>query len=121
MANAQDDPFIGLQPVPNYYLTEFKGEGKIGRVYRAERSDPADVLACKLIPEGKLKSGWQRELQKVAKLRGVPHVVQYHSHGSALDTSSRPYIWVLFQFIDGENLNEYLANSDNPVDLAFIE
>lgn len=116
-----EDPYLGLQPIPNYYLTEFKGEGKIGRVYRADRADPEDVLACKIIPEGRLKKGWERELQKVSKLRGVPHVVQYHSHDAGLDNKKRVYTWVMFQFIKGNNLKEYLSNPPTPLDLAFIE
>jgi hypothetical protein len=121
MAGTEDDLYGGLQPVANYYLKELRGEGKIGRVYRAERTDPADELACKIIPEGRLKQGWERELQKVTKLRGIPHVVQYHSHGSGLDKKNRPYTWVMFQFINGENLNEYLSNPSSSIDLAFIE
>src|SRR6266480_4199901 len=87
----------GLQPKKHYYIRGFLGEGRIGRVYRAERADPEDVLACKIIPEGRLRKGWERELQKLTKLRGVPHVVQYYDHGTDFDGANRPYIWVMFQ------------------------
>lgn len=118
-----EDPYIGVQPIPNYYLTEKIGEGKIGSVYKAERqADPADILACKVIPEGKLKDGWQRELEKVVRLRTVPNVVQYHPpHGSTFDRRQRPFFWVLWDFVDGINLRQYVESPPWPLDLAFIE
>ena len=115
------DPNEGLQPKKHYYIDGFLGEGKIGRVYRAVRKDPDDVLACKIITEGRLRKGWERELQKLTKLRGVPHVVQYHDHGTENDAKNRPYSWVMFEFIDGDNLGEYAENPSSPLDLAFIE
>jgi hypothetical protein len=115
------DPNEGLQPKKHYYIKDFVGEGKIGRVYRAVRTDPDDVLACKIIPEGRLRQGWERELQKLTKLRGVQHVVQYHDHGTETDAKNRPYIWVMFQFIDGENLREYIKNLSLLLGVAFIE
>jgi hypothetical protein len=115
------DPYIGFQPIPNYYLERKVGEGKIGSVYKAARKDPPDVLACKVIPEGKLKSGWERELEKVVRLRGVQCVVQYHSHGSGLDNNKRPFVWILWNFVDGINLRQYLERPPWPLDLAFVE
>lgn len=95
------DPYIGIKPIPEYTLTEWVGEGKIGNVYKAVRDNPPHILACKIIKEGKLKDGWQRELEKVVKLVGVPSVVQYHSHGDSKDASGMQYKWVLWQYIDG--------------------
>lgn len=117
----EEDPYIGLQPISHYYLTEKVGEGKIGSVYKAVRSEPPDVLACKVIPEGRLKQGWERELYKVVQLRAVPNVVQYHLHGSALDSNNRPFVWVLWDFVEGINLKEYVKRLPWPLDLAFIE
>jgi len=115
------DPYIG-RTVNGYRLTRKVGEGRIGSVYRAEREAYlADVLACKIIPEGRLKSGWERELEKVLQLRAVPHVVQYHQHGSALDANYRPFIWVLWNYIDGINLSEYIKSRPWPLDMAFVE
>jgi len=115
------DPFIGRQPLPDYVLKEKVGEGQIGVVYKAIRESPRSVLACKVIPEGHLKDGWQRELEKVALLQGVDHVVQYVHHAAMLDRRDRSFVFVLYHFIDGMNLREYLANPPTPIDLAFAE
>jgi hypothetical protein len=66
------DKYIGLQPIKDYQLTRRLGEGKIGTVYLAERTGGLQhSLACKIIKEGGLKQGWERELEKVLQLRGV--------------------------------------------------
>ncbi len=118
----QRDPYIGTEPDPGYFLREKVGKGRIGSVYRAVKSRPfRDELACKVIPEGRLKDGWQRELEKVVRLRGVPHVVEYHRHGTAMDNNNRPFVWVLWNYIDGINLRKYAEKRPWPLDLAFVE
>lgn len=120
--DSEQDPYIGFQPITDYYLRKKVGEGKIGSVYRAVRSTPPqDVLACKVIPEGRLKRGWERELEKVVCLRGVPNVVQYHTHGAGLDNNKRTFVWVLWNFVDGINLREYIEDPPWPLDLAFVD
>ncbi len=115
------EPYLGFQPIGNYYLKKKVDEGKIGSVYKAVRTDPYDILACKVIPEEKLKKGWERELDKVVRLRGVPNVVEYHLHGSGIDNNKRPFIWILWNFIDGINLKQFLNKPAWPLDIAFIE
>lgn len=115
------DPYVGLQPIPGYYLTKKVGEGRIGSVYKAACEDPEDLLACKVIPEGKLKDGWQRELQKVVRLRTVPNVVQYHQYGSKHDKTHRQFTWILWDYIPSKNLKDYLEDPASPLDMAFIE
>lgn len=120
--NKEDiDPYIGVKVFGDYVLTKKVGEGKIGFVYRAERSSPTDVYACKIVPEHKLKHGWQKELDKLVRLRRLPYIVQYHTHGHAEDLQFRPFTWIIFDFIKGINLNEYLINRPFPLDMAFIE
>src|ERR1039458_9472138 len=114
------DKFLRLEPTPGYFLTRRLGAGKIGTVYLAERTGLVHKLACKIIKEGGLKLGWERELEKVLQLRGVDNVVQYHSHDSALDQDHRPYSYVMFEYIDGDNLNTFEEKHPEEVDMAFI-
>jgi serine/threonine protein kinase len=115
------DSYIGFEPIRNYYLTEKIDEGRIGSVYKAVQSDPLDVLACKVIPVEKLRDGWDRELEKVLQLRGVPNVVQYITHDSGLDNNNKPFVWILWNYVDGINLRDYLNTFPWPLDMAFIE
>jgi serine/threonine protein kinase len=121
MSEIIDDPYIGLKINEHWILTEKVGQGKIGSVYKAIREKPYDILACKIIPD-KLKSGWDKELEKVTQLRGVNNVVQYHSHGASLDKNNNTFVWILWSdFIDGINLKSYIENKPWPIDIAFIE
>ncbi len=118
---SSEDLYLGIAVVPNYFLTEKVGQGKIGSVYRCVRQDPLDTLACKVIVEGKLRAGWEKEIEKLSLLRGVPNVVPYHSHANAENRNHRPFTYVLFDFINGKNLKEYLVACRDLLDMAFIE
>ena len=119
--NHQVDPYLGLE-ISGYHLAIRVGRGKIGAVYKAERTQgPSDVLACKVIGEGKLRAGWERELDKVVRLRNVPGVVQYHSHGRAVGHDQRPFTWVMWNFVDGISLADYLRDKPWPIEMAFAE
>ena len=116
------DAYIGIQPMPDLIIAEKVGEGQIGSVYKAIRqSNPRDQFACKIIPEGKLKDGWERELAKIAELKMVPNVIQYHWYSTSLDRNQRPFIFVLFDFIKGINLKQYLTTLPWPLDMSFVE
>lgn len=115
-----DDAYIGML-LSNYKIIEKKGNGKIGTVYKAVREDFSHTVACKIIPEGKLKKGWDRELLKVVKLHDIDSVIQYFNHGSALDKNKRPFTYIFWNFIDGYNLKEYKEKFPNAINLSFIE
>ena len=117
----QDDPYIGSLCGDNYRLEEKVDQGNIGIVYKAVRQNPNHTLACKVIPEGRLKDGWERELEKVIELSGIPGVVPYRSHSSAFDKRSRPFTYVFYDFIHGKNLRNIIEDSDWPLNMAFIE
>lgn len=115
------EKYIGLTPDGDYVLTEYIGAGKVGMVFRATSERTGLVLACKVIQEGGLRDGWQRELEKVRKLQGVPHVVEYRDHNAAYDRDNRPYSWVFFDFIDGKNLADTLNQPDFDLTMSFVE
>ncbi|MCL4519878.1 MAG: protein kinase family protein [Thaumarchaeota archaeon] len=116
----ESDQFIG-QVIRDYELVERLGAGRIGCVYKAVRKEPFNVLACKIIPQENLKQGWDAEIKKVTRLAGVPNVVPYHDHGSQIGKNGHPFVWILWDFIDGWNLQEYLKNNVNNIDLAFVQ
>lgn len=123
MSNNITDPYVGSQPRPNYTLTEWVGKGRIGDVYKAVRTNSAHVLACKVIRPENLKDGWEKELEKVIKLTNgsTPFVVQYQDHGASIDKSNKPFVWVMWNYIDGINLRKYLDTLPWSLDMAFIE
>ena len=103
--------YQGLSPDKDYKLTKYLGSGKIGMVYLAESERTGLKYACKIVREGGLKQGWERELEKVRKLQGVPHMAEYRNHGSEFDRDQRPYHWVFFDFINGPNLRDLLNDT----------
>ncbi len=120
-ADIKDDPNIGLNPWKDYILQEFVGKGKIGKVYKAiSKANPNDILACKVILPEKLKAGWERELEKLSMLRGISTVVPYFNSGVASYDLNKSYVFVMYQFIDGCNLKDYIKQHGN-IDLALIE
>ena len=113
--------YLGLSPDRDYKLVKYVGAGKIGMVYRAESEHTGLVLACKIIREGGLKRGWERELEKVRKLQSVPHVVEYRNHGAGHDRENRTYSWVFFDYIDGPNLRDLIASPEFTLSMPFVE
>jgi len=116
-----NDPYIGLLIDNRYKLTRYIDEGEIGRIYKAERAAMNDVLACKIIPIAQLNHGWEREIEKVVRLRGIPNIVPYHSHGTETDRNNNKFIWVLWDFINGTNLKKFIDISPHQLNLAFLE
>ena len=111
--------YMNLTPFPNYQLKEYVGFGKIGIVYKAIRKNPVHYLACKIIPDGKLKKGWETEIEKVTLLDGVPNVVKYHSHKPDYDKKNNPITFVLYDFISGINLRQYIKEQPWPLTMEF--
>ena len=103
---------IGLH-VAKYRLAEYVGSGKIGSVYRAVSLNVTNAeVACKLIPAGKLKDGWERELEKLALLDSVPCVARYRDSGACIGSDNRPYVYILYDFINGVNLRVFLSDAE---------
>lgn len=120
-AKKSNDSYIDLIIDNGYKITSYEDKGKKGKIYKAERADMNDVLACKIIPIGKLGRGWEREIEKVVHLRGIPNIVPYHSHGTEKDKNNNTFLWVLWDFINGTNLKKFMKISPHELNLAFIE
>lgn len=95
----------------NYRLSQFVGAGKIGYVYQANHEELTCVRAVKLTFDT-LKSGWENELNKVAKLALIPGVVPFHECGTAQlhhEGDSRLCQYTVWDYIDpGDSLADYL-------------
>ena len=98
--------------VGKYKLVEFVGAGKIGYVYRALHCDLPDCPWAVKLTFDTLKSGWEVELRKVAKLALIPGVVHLHHLGTERLTHekvTRLAQYTVWDYISpGENLKGYL-------------
>lgn len=114
-----DDPNLGLV-IEQYRLARRLGSGKIGVVYLAEHTSlPQHRRACKIIQEGDLRAGWERELEKVAVLDGVPGVVRIIHWDSTQNNDHRPIHFIFYEYIPGKNLKDY--SDEGPLPIPEIE
>jgi serine/threonine protein kinase len=121
MRNIMENPDILVgQTRKGYTFLKYIGKGKIGVVYKAERKDINDVVACKVIPTQNLKNGWEIELQKAVKLQGIAEVVQYRYHFADM-IENIPHAFVFWEYVDGNNLRQYCATHPNEITVAFIK
>ena len=115
--------FSGSTVDGKFQLLEFIGSGKIGYVYRSERTDvPGIEIAVKLM-FGNPKEGWETEIRKVSALSLVDGVVHFHDLGAAqLNTGSKTHVcqYTVWDYIaPGENLKYYLERAGT-VPASFI-
>lgn len=110
---------IGTQ-IGKYKLVEYIGRGTVGLVYRAIREDIDDTVACKIVPLENLKEEWETELEKACKLNGIEQVVSYRSHQSEI-IDGKPCVCIFWQFIKGQNLQDYAETNSSAITLTFIQ
>jgi serine/threonine protein kinase len=121
MASIVENPEILIgQTRQGYTFLEYIGKGKIGVVYKAERKDIGDVVACKVIPTQNLKKRWEVELQKAVKLQGIAEVVQYrYCFADMIENVLHAFIF--WEYVDGNNLRQYCRIHPNEITMAFIK
>jgi hypothetical protein len=106
-----------------YTLTEYIGAGKIGFVYRAQRSDLEDAIFAVKLTFDSLREGWETEIRKVAQLALVEGVAHFHDLGtSSINSEGRPHLlqYTVWDYIaPGENLNAHLRRVKK-VQTAFL-
>lgn len=108
------ESWIG-EEVDDYRLTKILGHGKIGYVFLAEHKTIRKSLrACKIIRDGQLKNGWEREIEKVAQLRGIPEIVDILDWGRGQSKVKEPYSYIFYTYVDSTNLRDYLKSNSNP-------
>jgi serine/threonine-protein kinase len=105
-----DAPLIGETLGRRYKLVRLLGQGGMGSVYEAERSDTADRFAVKVLHGHLLDPSleWQRRFRRegrAASALGGDHIVRVIELGTDEDTSA-PYM--VTEYLEGEDLQQLL-------------
>ncbi|MFA5267667.1 MAG: protein kinase [Methanoregula sp.] len=100
-------------------MIEEIGHGKNGVVYKAIDESINHKIACKLIPVGRLKNGWQTEIKKVIRLEGILQIIHYFGSGN-VTIDSQEFVYILWEYIEGENLGDYLKNKGDSITLELV-
>jgi serine/threonine protein kinase len=110
------------EKIGGYNIKLYIGHGKVGIVYKGE-NDYNFVAAIKIIPNKTLKDGWEEELKKLVKLEGINGIAHYKGHGSTLVKGIKnhePCIYIIYDFINGTSLNNYLKKNASSITLEFV-
>lgn len=106
--------------IDDHQLQSILGHGKIGVVFLGvHRGVPTLKRAYKIIAEGQLKPGWEREIAKVSQLGGVAEVARVIDFGAHMDANNRPCSYIAYDYIDGKNLRDFARDEPNEVTVGF--
>ena len=111
--------------VNGYTLTAFKGSGSFGSVYVCQKNNSTyamKIFNLAYVFNEFLKGEDNRITREIAALKSVnhPNVVSYVDDGSFTDNGVE-YFYVVMDYIEGEDLQTYIANHDLSVkDVLFI-
>lgn len=108
--------------INGYEIKDFKGSGSFGSVYSCEKN--GIVYAIKIFNSAYVHSEFSRgddnritrEIQAL-KYVNDPSVVAYVDDGSYIDNSIK-YFYVVMDYVDGQELREYLKTNTPTVDEA---
>lgn len=108
------DKWIG-EEVEGYILTKILGHGRIGYVFLAKHKSISTAMrACKIIKGGELKNGWEKEIDKVSQLKGVPEIVDIVSWGTHINRSGEECTFICYDYVAGMDLRQYLKANPSP-------
>jgi serine/threonine-protein kinase len=118
VADAAHRVVAGAPPPPDfgpYRITGTLGEGGMGVVYRAERTDVGSVVAVKLLRDAWLsparRDRFDRERRLLAQLRH-PAIAQLHDAGALADGT--PFF--VMEHVEGVPITEHCRAHATPVD-----
>jgi hypothetical protein len=107
--------------VGDYQLRSILGQGKIGVVFLGEhRSIPSLRRAYKIIAEGQLKAGWEREIAKVSQLAGVSEVAPVLEFSAVMDSRNRPCSYIAYDYVEGKNLRDFVSLEPLKITVSFV-
>lgn len=108
--------------INGYIMKEFKGSGSFGSVYSCEKS--GKTYAIKLFNFSYVFSEFSkgtdnRITREITALKSVnhPNVVSYIDDGYFIENGVK-YLYVVMDYIDGEDLSQYEKNNDLSIDKA---
>jgi predicted Ser/Thr protein kinase len=117
---SEPEKWIGKM-IGDYRLRSRLGQGKIGVVFLGEhRNIPSLRRAYKIIAEGQLKPGWDREIAKVSQLNGVTEVAPVLEFGPVMDFNNRNCTFIAYDYVDGKNLREFARSEQSKVTVSFV-
>jgi serine/threonine protein kinase len=110
------------EKINEFEIKNYIGHGKVGIVYRGENKYGFEA-AVKIIPNNTLKNGWEKELIKLNKLKGINGIAHYKHHEPILiegKTKKEPCVCILYDFINGKSLEKYLDKNKSSITIEFI-
>lgn len=120
---SKDDPLGllgGKSPIEGLAFNQFVGKGNHGFVYKVTKGEKRIPLACKIMRKKDLKVGWEREVDAALGLMGVRSVIQYND-SKEFSFNGFDYVCILSEFVDGQNLEEYVNSNPQKITLSFVE
>lgn len=110
-----DTPAAPPPDIGPYHLLDVLGEGGMGTVFRAERSDTKGVVAIKILRDARLSPArrvrFQREQRLLAQLRH-PGIAPIYDAGSLPDGT--PFF--AMELVEGVSITQYCREHGTPID-----
>jgi serine/threonine-protein kinase len=106
---------ISLREFGPYRLRKLLGEGGMGVVWLAERTDAGNLVAIKFLPHAGLsparRERFAREIITLAKLQH-PYIARLYDAGTLADGTP----WFVMEYVDGLRLTDYCRQEERPVE-----
>src|SRR5580698_2638541 len=98
--------FISSREFGPYRLQKILGEGGMGVVWLAERTDAGNLVAIKFLPHAGLspvrRQRFAREIKTLAKLKH-PYIARLYDAGTLADGTP----WFVMEYVEGKRFTEY--------------
>jgi eukaryotic-like serine/threonine-protein kinase len=103
---AADSLICSARPAVSFHLKKILGEGGMGVVWLAERTDAGNLVAIKFLPHAGLsparRERFAREIKTLAKLKH-PYIARLYDAGALADGTP----WFAMEYVEGMRFTEY--------------
>jgi serine/threonine protein kinase len=107
--------FISSREFGPYRLEKILGEGGMGVVWLAERTDAGNLVAIKFLPHAGLspvrRQRFAREIKTLAKLK-YPYIARLYDAGTLADGTP----WFVMEYVEGTRFAEYCRESGRSIE-----